>query len=101
MPRLKKLDVGQGEAKSNELMSGLQKNNMLLNIFRGLANSPAALDWYLKFSGALKETKLDNKTREAIALVVGQSNRCDYCVSAHTFLGGKAGMDEAAIKDAR
>jgi len=35
---------------------------MLLSIFRGMANNPAVLDAYLKFSGALKEGKLDART---------------------------------------
>jgi AhpD family alkylhydroperoxidase len=66
-----------------------------------MANSPAVLDGFLKFSGALKEGQLDGKTREAIALAVGQANRCQYCLSAHTALGKKAGLDDAAIRDAR
>jgi AhpD family alkylhydroperoxidase len=101
MPRLKSLDKGQGSARSQEIMGNLDSQKMLLNIFRGLANSPAALDGYLKFSGALKEGKLDGKIRSAIALTVAQSNKCEYCLSAHTALGKKAGLDDAGIRDAR
>jgi AhpD family alkylhydroperoxidase len=101
MPRLKKLEKTQGDSRSQNMMADLDSNKLLLNIFRGMANSPAVLDSYLKFSGALKEGKLPAKTREAIALAVGQSNRCDYCLAAHTFLGKGAGLDDAAIKDAR
>ena len=101
MPRLKKLEKTEGDPQSQKMMGELDSNKMLLNIFRGMANSPAVLDAYLKFSGALKEGKLPAKTREAIALTVGQANRCDYCLAAHTFLGKGAGLDDAAIKDAR
>jgi AhpD family alkylhydroperoxidase len=101
MPRLQKLDTTHGDAKSQDMMKDLESQKMLLNIFRGMANSPAVLDGYLKFSGALKAGKLDGKTREAIALTVGQVNRCDYCLAAHTFLGKGAGLDDAAIRDAR
>ena len=56
------------------------------NLFRLIANSPHALDGYMGFSGALKKV-LDVKTRERIALAVAQVNGCDYCLSAHTYLG--------------
>ena len=101
MPRLKRLEKNEGDAKSQEMMGTLEGNGKLFNIFRGLANSPAALDSYLKLSGALNNAKLDAKAREAIALVVGQQNRCDYCLAAHTAIGKGAGMNDAAIKDAR
>ncbi len=56
------------------------------NLFRLLANSPAALTAYTGLSGALGRS-LDAKTRERIALAVAQVNGCDYCLSAHTYLG--------------
>jgi AhpD family alkylhydroperoxidase len=82
-------------------MEGLESKKMLLNIFRGMANSPAVLDAYLKFSGALKEGKLDGKARESIALAVSQANKCDYCLAAHVTLGKQAGLDERAVREAR
>ena len=35
--------------------------------------------------------------RERIALVVGEQNHCDYCVSAHSLLGKKAGLTESEV----
>lgn len=101
MPRLKRLETNEGDSRARRMMAELDNSKKLLNVFRGMANSPAVLDAYLKFSGALKEGKLDARARGAIALVVGQSNRCDYCLSAHSFLGKGEGLDDAAIKDAR
>jgi AhpD family alkylhydroperoxidase len=101
MPRLKSLDQSQAGAKAQPIMAELESKKMLLNIFRGMANSPAVLDGYLKLSGALKEGKLDGKTREAIALAVAQANCTDYCLAAHTVLAKNAGLDDAAIREAR
>ena len=101
MARLKRLEKTEGDPRARQMMEELDKNKKLLNIFRGMANSPAVLDAYLKFSGALKDGKLDAKAREAIALAVAQANRCDYCLSAHTAIGKSAGLDDAAIRDAR
>ena len=56
------------------------------NMFRLIAASPAALQGFTGNNGALART-LDVKTRERIALAVAQVNNCDYCLSAHSYLG--------------
>lgn len=55
-------------------------------LFRLVSISPAALAGMTSLSGALTRA-LDVKTRERIALAVAQVNGCDYCLSAHTYLG--------------
>lgn len=68
------------------------------NMFRVIANSPAALEGYLSLNSALAEGTLDPKTRERIALAIAEVNGCDYCAAAHTFLGkGVAKLDDAEI----
>jgi uncharacterized peroxidase-related enzyme len=57
------------------------------NLFRMLASSPAALNGYLGLSEALGKGELDLKTRGRLAMVVAENNGCDYCLSAHTYLG--------------
>ena len=56
------------------------------NMFRLIAQSPATLQGFTSNNAALSKT-LDVKTRERIALAVAQVNSCDYCLSAHTYLG--------------
>jgi uncharacterized peroxidase-related enzyme len=56
------------------------------NMYRLIAQSPAALQGFAANNGALTKT-LDVKTRERIALAVAQLNGCDYCLSAHSYLG--------------
>lgn len=70
------------------------------NLFRIVSNSPAALEGYLGLNGALAKGALDNRTRERIALAVAQANGCDYCLSAHTYLGAnlaKLSADEITL----
>eukprot|EP01042_Synura_sphagnicola_P007370 gene7370-9446_t len=68
------------------------------NLFRLVANSPAALEGYLGLSGALNKGSLPAQTRERIALAVAQINGCDYCLSAHTYLATNlAKLDAAEI----
>lgn len=67
------------------------------NLFRLVGASPAALEGFLGLSGALGRT-LDARTRERIALAVAEANGCDYCLSAHTYLGENlAKLDPAEI----
>jgi len=68
-------------------------------MFRLIAQSPAALQGFTANNGALTKT-LDVKTRERIALAVAQVNGCDYCLSAHSYLGlnlAKISPDEVAL----
>ena len=63
------------------------------NLYAAMANSPVGLEGYLAFRGALQRGALDTRMRERIALLVAELNDCDYCVAAHTFRGGKIGID--------
>jgi len=81
------------------LLDGVNKMlGSVPNLFRLTANSPAALEGYLGLNGALAKGALDPQTRERIALAVAQLNGCDYCLSAHTYLGKNiAKLDDAEI----
>jgi uncharacterized peroxidase-related enzyme len=68
------------------------------NLFRLVANSPASIEGYLGLMGALGKGSLPAPTRERIALAVAQINGCDYCLSAHTYLGKNlAKLDDSEI----
>jgi uncharacterized peroxidase-related enzyme len=68
------------------------------NLFRMVANSPAALEGYVAMSGALGKGRLPPPTRERIALAVAELNGCEYCLSAHTYLGREvAKLDDAEM----
>jgi uncharacterized peroxidase-related enzyme len=72
------------------------------NLFRIMANSPAALEGYLGLSGALAGGVFDLATRERIAIAVAEVNGCTYCLSAHTYIGRTMGkMDEGDLALAR
>ncbi|MFD0982645.1 carboxymuconolactone decarboxylase family protein [Tropicimonas aquimaris] len=57
------------------------------NMFRLVAQSPAALEGYLGLSGALGKGRLPAATRERIALAIAEFNGCGYCLSAHSYVG--------------
>lgn len=72
---------------SQPLLDAVEKQlGVVPNLFRLIGLSPHALQGFLGFNGALGKA-LDVKTRERIAIAVAQVNGCDYCLSAHTYLG--------------
>lgn len=68
------------------------------NFLKIFANSPAALRAFLGLHTINGEGALDPQTRERIALAVAQANECDYCVSAHTAIGRKAGLSNTEME---
>ena len=61
------------------------------NMFRAVANSPAALKSMWGSFGALGGGTLGARLGEQIAVAVADRNACSYCLAAHTVLGQKAG----------
>ena len=90
MTRLTALNPEEVTGKTKDLFNAVQtKLGVVPNMMRTMGNSPAVLEGYLNLSGALSHGKLSAKTGELLALTVSESNSCDYCVAAHTFIGGK------------
>ena len=89
-------------AASQPMLEAVRKQlGVIPNSFRVLSLSPAALQGLLGLNGALGKA-LDLKTRERIAIAIAQSNDCDYCLSAHSYIGlNLAKIDAAEIDLAR
>ncbi len=95
MQRIKKITIDSAQGKAKELLEGTKKAmGAELNIFTAFANAPAVLEGYLGLMGALGKGKLNPKLREQLALVTAGYNGCNYCASAHTYLGEKAGVSK-------
>lgn len=74
-------------AASQPILDAVHKQlGMAPNLFRLVSISPAVLTGLTGLSAALGRT-LDVKTRERLAIATAQVNGCDYCLSAHTYLG--------------
>ncbi|HJY13016.1 MAG TPA: peroxidase-related enzyme [Flavobacterium sp.] len=103
MTRLTALNPEEVTGKTKDLFNAVQaKLGVVPNMMRTMGNSPAVLEGYLNLSGALSHGKLSARTGELIALAVSESNSCDYCVAAHTFIGGKLlKTDEQVLQAAR
>lgn len=100
MPRLNTVNPATATGRAKEIFEGPLKGKHF-NIFKAMANSPAALDVYLAMSGALNNASLSAPEREVIQLAVGQANNCDYCVDAHTAIGTMVGLTKEQTIEAR
>jgi uncharacterized peroxidase-related enzyme len=86
------------EASRSLLAAVKTKLGSVPNVFRMVATSPAALEGYVGLSGALGKGELPSATGERIALAVAEFNGCNYCLSAHTYLGKHvANLDDAEM----
>jgi uncharacterized peroxidase-related enzyme len=95
MPRLATVDPATAEPQARTLLGKVERAlGVAPNMMRAMANSPAVLDAYLAFSGALSKGRLPGRVQEQIALVAAVENDCGYCLAAHTVLGAKAGVSE-------
>lgn len=86
--------ITQPEGKAKQLLDGVkQAMGATPNIFTTFANSAAALEAYLGINNALANGVLEPTLREQLAVTIAGYNGCNYCASAHVFLGGKAGIE--------
>ena len=94
--------AGYGHRKNQGLLEAVKsKLGLVPNMVRAMANSPAALNAYVQFSGALAGGSLSARNREQIALAVGQVNECNYCRFRRQRLGQDGRLTPDQIRDSR
>jgi AhpD family alkylhydroperoxidase len=84
------------QAHFDSLKKGL---GMVPNLYATLALSEHALGSYLAFQNA--KSSINGKAREVVNLVVSQVNSCQYCLAAHTVIGGMVGFKPEQILEIR
>lgn len=98
MSRLTQITDENASPKAAELFAAIKsKVGMVPNLYRVLANEPAALAATLGFGETLGQGSFDAATREAIALAVAVANQCDYCASAHSAISGGLKVSQEEI----
>ena len=99
MSRINLVTDAQANEEQQALYAAIQAQlGMIPNFLKVFANSPAALRAFLGLHGIAGEGSLDAQTRERIALGLAEQNACEYCVSAHTAIGRKAGLSNTEIE---
>lgn len=88
-------------SQANQAMFDTLKGQlgMVPNLYATLAHSENALGTYLALQSA--KSSITGKAREVVNLVVSQVNDCEYCLAAHTMIGGMVGFTPAQILEIR
>ncbi len=97
MTRIPTHTVADAPEGSQEIAARFEKRmGRLMNIHAGMAHSPAVIAAYEGITQAVRRLgTFDARTRETIALAVGNEDGCDYCQAAHTISAKRAGLSEA------
>ncbi len=95
MPNISPINLDQPGPATDIVNTVKARLGAVPNIFATMAQSPAVLEGFLAFKGALDSGHLTAGVREQIALAVAGETECDYCASAHSFVAKAAGIDPA------
>ncbi|NHZ39359.1 carboxymuconolactone decarboxylase family protein [Massilia aquatica] len=102
MSRIALLTREQAPANAAPLLDQVQAAfGATPNMFRAVANSPAALASMWAAFGALGGGTLGARLGEQIAVAIADLNHCEYCLAAHTMLGRKAGASAQEMSAAQ
>lgn len=89
MARLSIPTIEEAPAKSQPILQNYVKAlGLVPNFFALISQSPDALGAIAAMHASLGKT-LGHQTRERIHVMTAEVNGCNYCLSAHTYLGGK------------
>ncbi|MCI0466538.1 MAG: peroxidase-related enzyme [Beijerinckiaceae bacterium] len=102
MPRVDLVDSATAPGAAKPLLEEIKGAfGSVPNMFRAVANSPAALNSMWGSFGALGSGTIDAALGEKIAVAVANRNTCSYCLAAHTVLGKKAGASGEEMAEAQ
>jgi uncharacterized peroxidase-related enzyme len=89
MSRIVIPEVGETHADTQATLDGVGKTlGFVPNLHRLLAVNPHVLAGWAGLQSNLAKT-LDVKTRDAIALAASDTNNCEYCLGAHSYVSAR------------
>jgi 4-carboxymuconolactone decarboxylase len=98
-PRIAPLSAAEWDAETRELLSRLERDGQVFNIFATLARHPALLRRWTVFAGhVLGKSTLPVRERELAILRVGWLCRAGYEWGHHVAIGKETGLTAAEIK---
>jgi uncharacterized peroxidase-related enzyme len=103
MSRIIQIEPATATGAAADLLAQVQKAlGVTPNMTKVMATSPALLEGYLAFSGALGRGVIPAGVRERLAVATAEANGCGYCLSAHTYIGTNvAKVDAEEMERAR
>lgn len=102
MNRIQPVTQENASSQVKPQLEQLQKKmGRVPNIFLNMANSPQTLNAFMALSDIVEKTSLSKELKADLALVVAETNKCNYCLSAHSAIAKAMGIAEQDILNAR
>jgi uncharacterized peroxidase-related enzyme len=96
MSRIPQIEPEAATGAAADLLKQVQQAlGVTPNMTKVMASSPALLKGYLTLSGALGGGVLPAPVRERLAVATAEANGCEYCLSAHTYIGANIAKVDA------
>ncbi|TDD51580.1 carboxymuconolactone decarboxylase family protein [Nonomuraea terrae] len=96
MSTLPQIDPATATGAAAEALTDVRKAlGSVPNMAKAMANSPALLKGWLALSGALNGGVLPAAVRQRLSIATAEYNRCEYCLSAHTYLAAHVSKVDA------
>ena len=93
MQRLNSVSPQVATGRTKELLETVQQAfGMVPNTARVMANSPAVLESFLAFSGAMGGVGIGTKLHNQLKLTTSETNSCSYCTSILSAVAPSAGL---------
>ena len=71
------------------------------NLFRVMAEAPAAGEAYMAVMDIFESSSLSDAEKQTVLLSVSFANECDYCMAAHTAVAGMKGVPVEIVEALR
>ncbi len=83
------------------LAEAQKKLGFVPNLFRVMAEAPAAGEAYLAVMDIFESSSLSDAEKQTVLLSVSFVNECEYCVAAHTMVAGMKNVPAEIIEALR
>lgn len=99
---IKMIEESEATGKVKEIYDEIKKTlgiSFVPNMYKTLGNNPGYLEitWKKIQDIMSKDGKLDNKTKDIIALTVSIMSGCDYCIDVYNEAVKHDGLDDEAL----
>ncbi len=89
-------------AASKPILAAAQKKfGFVPNLFRVMAEAPAAGEAYMAVMDIFERSSLSDAEKQTVLLSASFVNQCDYCMAAHTAVAGMKGVSEDIVEALR
>ncbi len=87
---------------SKPILAAVQKKfGFVPNLFRVMAEAPAAAEAYMTVMEIFESSSLSDAEKQTILLSASLVNQCDYCMAAHSTVAGMKGVPEDIVEALR